>query len=147
MTLSADLVLLASLCYVALLFGVAFWGDRRARQGRLGWLRNDPALHGAAARSARAAIDLGYRVAPLLYDLLYESLRADSRDDLRAALEVALEAGIHPDLHCAKLVADAARSLGDEAGLAAGRKFLERWSPHMPEKDRPQLAELLAGLK
>jgi hypothetical protein len=115
-------------------------------QGRLGWLRNDPALHRAAARSARTAIDLGYRVAPLLYDLFYESLRADSSDALRDALDVALDAGIHPDLNCAKLVAEAARALGDEAGLAAGRKFLERWLPRMPEQDRPRLAELLAGL-
>ena len=44
MTLSADLVLMASLGYVALLFGVAFWGDRRARQGRLGWL-NSPLVY------------------------------------------------------------------------------------------------------
>jgi arylsulfatase A-like enzyme len=116
-------------------------------QGRLGWLREDPALHRAAARSARAAIERGYRVAPLLYDLLYESLHAGRADDLRAALAIALDGGIHPDLHCAKLVAEAARALGDEAGLAAGRKFLERWSPRMPEEDRAQVAELLASLK
>lgn len=36
--LSANLVLAAALVYVAFLFGVAFFGDRRARQGRLGWL-------------------------------------------------------------------------------------------------------------
>jgi len=116
-------------------------------QGRLGWLRQDPALHRAAARSARAAIERGYRVAPLLYDLLYESLRAGRADDLRAALKIALDGGIHPDLHCAKLVAEAARAIGDEAGLAAGRKFLERWSARMPEEGGRRLAELLAGLK
>ena len=38
--LSGDLVLLAALVYVALLFALAFFGDRRARQGRLGWLRS-----------------------------------------------------------------------------------------------------------
>lgn len=38
--LSADLVVAAALIYVALLFAVAFYGDRRARQGRLGWLRS-----------------------------------------------------------------------------------------------------------
>ncbi len=36
--LSADLVLITALVYVAFLFLVAFVGDRRARQGRPGWL-------------------------------------------------------------------------------------------------------------
>ncbi len=36
--LSANLVLVTALLYVALLFTVAFVGDRRARQGRPGWL-------------------------------------------------------------------------------------------------------------
>ncbi len=36
--LSANLVLFTALGYVALLFAVAFLGDRRARQGRPGWL-------------------------------------------------------------------------------------------------------------
>lgn len=35
---ATDLVLVAALAYVALLFAVAFVGDRRARQGRPGWL-------------------------------------------------------------------------------------------------------------
>jgi Na+/proline symporter/signal transduction histidine kinase len=38
--LSANLVLAAALVYVAFLFGVAFLGDRRARQGRLRWLQS-----------------------------------------------------------------------------------------------------------
>ena len=38
--LSANLVLLTALLYVALLFAVAFFGDRRARSGRLGWLQS-----------------------------------------------------------------------------------------------------------
>ncbi|HEX4928182.1 MAG TPA: sensor histidine kinase [Burkholderiales bacterium] len=38
--LSAELVLPIALAYVALLFAVAFAGDRRARAGRLGWLRS-----------------------------------------------------------------------------------------------------------
>ena len=38
--LSANLVLFASLIYVTILFAVAFIGDRRARSGRLGWLRS-----------------------------------------------------------------------------------------------------------
>jgi Na+/proline symporter len=38
--LSADLVVATALIYVAFLFAVAFYGDRRARQGRLGWLRS-----------------------------------------------------------------------------------------------------------
>jgi len=38
--LSADLVLGIALAYVALLFGVAFAGDRRSRAGRLGWLQS-----------------------------------------------------------------------------------------------------------
>ena len=38
--LSANLVLVASLVYVAILFAVAFVGDRRARNGRLGWLQS-----------------------------------------------------------------------------------------------------------
>lgn len=37
---SANLVLAISLAYVALLFAVAFLGDRRARSGRLGWLQS-----------------------------------------------------------------------------------------------------------
>ncbi|HZY15098.1 MAG TPA: sensor histidine kinase [Ramlibacter sp.] len=36
--LSANLVLFTALAYVAFLFGVAFLGDLRARQGRPGWL-------------------------------------------------------------------------------------------------------------
>lgn len=36
--LSGDIVIAAALGYVALLFAVAFFGDWRARQGRLGWL-------------------------------------------------------------------------------------------------------------
>ncbi|MCZ2438592.1 MAG: sodium:solute symporter, partial [Burkholderiales bacterium] len=38
--LSANLVLVTALLYVALLFAVAFFGDRRARSGRLGWLQS-----------------------------------------------------------------------------------------------------------
>ena len=38
--LSANLVLFASLVYVAILFAVAFAGDRRARLGRLGFLQS-----------------------------------------------------------------------------------------------------------
>lgn len=38
--LSANLVLAIALAYVAVLFGVAFLGDRRARRGRLGWLQS-----------------------------------------------------------------------------------------------------------
>jgi len=38
--LSANFVLVASLVYVAILFAVAFAGDRRARNGRLGWLQS-----------------------------------------------------------------------------------------------------------
>ncbi len=40
MMLSANLVLTIALMYVALLFAVAFVGDRRARTGRLGWLQS-----------------------------------------------------------------------------------------------------------
>ncbi|MCO5105824.1 MAG: sensor histidine kinase [Burkholderiaceae bacterium] len=40
MMLSANLVLAIALLYVALLFAVAFAGDRRARMGRLGWLQS-----------------------------------------------------------------------------------------------------------
>ncbi len=40
MMLSANLVLTIALLYVALLFAVAFVGDRRARSGRLGWLKS-----------------------------------------------------------------------------------------------------------
>jgi Na+/proline symporter/nitrogen-specific signal transduction histidine kinase len=36
----ANLVLVICLGYVALLFGVAYWGDRRARSGNYGWLRS-----------------------------------------------------------------------------------------------------------
>ncbi len=38
--LSPNFVLLIALLYVALLFAVAFYGDRRARSGRLGWLQS-----------------------------------------------------------------------------------------------------------
>ncbi len=38
--LSPNLVLVTALLYVALLFAVAFVGDRRARAGRLGWLQS-----------------------------------------------------------------------------------------------------------
>ena len=38
--LSANFVLAIALLYVALLFAVAFAGDRRARTGRLGWLQS-----------------------------------------------------------------------------------------------------------
>ena len=38
--LSPKLILPIALLYVALLFGIAFVGDQRARSGRLGWLRS-----------------------------------------------------------------------------------------------------------
>jgi len=38
--ISGNLVLVIALLYVALLFAVAFVGDRRARAGRLGWLQS-----------------------------------------------------------------------------------------------------------
>jgi Na+/proline symporter/signal transduction histidine kinase len=38
--LAANVILAISLLYVALLFAVAFIGDRRARAGRLGWLQS-----------------------------------------------------------------------------------------------------------
>ncbi len=38
--LSANFVFVIALLYVALLFGVAFVGDRRARRGELGWLKS-----------------------------------------------------------------------------------------------------------
>jgi len=38
--LSANFVLAVALAYVAVLFVVAFLGDRRARLGRLGWLQS-----------------------------------------------------------------------------------------------------------
>ncbi len=38
--LSANFVLGIALAYVAILFAVAFFGDRRARRGRLGWLQS-----------------------------------------------------------------------------------------------------------
>jgi Na+/proline symporter/nitrogen-specific signal transduction histidine kinase len=38
--ISADLVLAVSLAYVAVLFGVAFLGDRRARRGKSRWLQS-----------------------------------------------------------------------------------------------------------
>jgi len=38
--LSPNYVLVIALLYVALLFAVAFYGDRRARSGRIGWLQS-----------------------------------------------------------------------------------------------------------
>ncbi|WP_332813042.1 sensor histidine kinase [Ramlibacter sp.] len=38
--LSGNLILATALLYVAVLFGVAFLGDSRARQGQLGWLQS-----------------------------------------------------------------------------------------------------------
>ncbi|MCI4665401.1 MAG: sensor histidine kinase [Neomegalonema sp.] len=38
--MTPDLLLLASLTYVAILFGVAFWADRRARAGKMRFLEN-----------------------------------------------------------------------------------------------------------
>ncbi len=38
--LSTDLILTVSLGYVALLFALAFFVDRRVRQGRLPWMRS-----------------------------------------------------------------------------------------------------------
>ncbi|MBB4285077.1 sensor histidine kinase [Roseospira goensis] len=40
MTPAVEFALVAALGYVALLFAVAYWGDRRARIGRTGWLRS-----------------------------------------------------------------------------------------------------------
>jgi arylsulfatase A-like enzyme len=98
-------------------------------QGRLGWVRGLPELHRAAARSAKDAIDRGYRVAPLLYDLLYESIEAGAAGDLRAALAVALAEPIHPDANCAELAREMERRLieaGDDEGVGMARRFLER---------------------
>ena len=111
-------------------------------QGRLGWVLGRPELHRAAARSARDAIDLGYRVAPLLADLLHESLEAGDAADLRAALEVAVKEPIHPDLNCAQLAAQAGlklETLGDAEGADLARRFLERChrlgvAPPLPPK-------------
>ncbi len=97
-------------------------------QGRLGWVLSKPELHRAAARSAKDAIELGYRVAPLLHDLLFESLEAGDPADLRAALEVAVKEPIHPDVNCARLAAEMGVSLenaGDAEGASLARRFLE----------------------
>jgi hypothetical protein len=97
--------------------------------GRLGWVLGKPELHREAARCAREAIELGYRVAPLLYDLLFESLEAGDPADLRTALEVAVREPIHPDLRCAELAARAGLKLteaGDEQGANLARTFLDR---------------------
>ena len=40
MTLSGDVLLVVCLSYVALLFAIAFYVDRRAAQGRFKWLRS-----------------------------------------------------------------------------------------------------------
>ena len=98
-------------------------------QGRLGWVLSKPELHRAAARSAKDAIDLGYRVAPLLHDLLFESLEAGDPADLRAALEVAVKEPIHPDLNCARLAAEMGLHLenaGDKEGADLARTFIDR---------------------
>ncbi len=98
-------------------------------QGRLGWVRGKPELHRAAARSAKEAIGLGYRVAPLLFDLFDESLAAGGPGDLVAALEVAVKEPIHPDPKCAELAARMGLLLeqeGDTAGADLARRFLER---------------------
>jgi arylsulfatase A-like enzyme len=98
-------------------------------QGRLAWVLGKADLHREAARSARDAIELGYRVAPLLHDLLLESLEAGEPADLRAALEVALKEPIHPDLKCAELAARIGLRLaevGDEEGANMARTFLDR---------------------
>jgi len=98
-------------------------------QGRLGWVLGKPELHRAAAKSAREAIDLGYRVAPLLADLFDESLAAGDPEDLRAALEVAVKEPIYPDLNCAQLAARAGLELeraGDTKGADLARTFIER---------------------
>lgn len=39
-----NLLIAVCLGYVALLFGIAFWAERRAAQGRLAWLRS-PAVY------------------------------------------------------------------------------------------------------
>ncbi|MDH3592118.1 MAG: sulfatase, partial [Planctomycetota bacterium] len=65
-------------------------------RGRLGYVSGDKQLHRDAAAAARAAIERGYRVAPLLYDLLYESLHGGHLGDLRAALLVARDGRITP---------------------------------------------------
>jgi hypothetical protein len=88
-----------------------------------------PELHRAAARSAKDAIDLGYRVAPLLHDLLFESLEAGDPADLRAALQVAVKEPIHPDLNCARLAAEMGMKLenaGDKEGADLARTFIDR---------------------
>ena len=35
-----DILLAVCIGYVAFLFGVAFWAERRARRGKLGWIRS-----------------------------------------------------------------------------------------------------------
>jgi len=37
--MSVNLLIFGSLCYVAFLFLVAFWAERRARSGQVRWLR------------------------------------------------------------------------------------------------------------
>ena len=38
--MSFDILVLSCLAYVAFLFGVAFWADKRAAAGQVGWLRS-----------------------------------------------------------------------------------------------------------
>jgi hypothetical protein len=98
-------------------------------RGRLGSLLGRGDLHRDAARSAKDAIDRGYRVAPVLHDLLTESLAAGDPEDLRAAIAAALEASIHPDPKCAELAEQVERKLreaGDSEGAAEAQRFVER---------------------
>jgi len=41
---SFDVLVSLCLAYVLLLFAVAFWADKRAAQGRMGWIRS-PAVY------------------------------------------------------------------------------------------------------
>jgi len=89
--------------------------------------------HRDAARSARAAIERGYRVAPMLHALLEQSLAGGHPDDLRAALDFAMERRIVPDRHCVELCESVARALGDEASRRKAATYRERAEPYLEQ--------------
>jgi hypothetical protein len=82
--------------------------------------------HDGAVLAARAAIDRGYRVAPVLHLMLTEARATKDAKEMRAALEKALGTRIVPDRHCAEAIVELALAMNDAAAREDVVHYLSR---------------------
>jgi arylsulfatase A-like enzyme len=82
--------------------------------------------HGDAVLAARAAIERGYRVAPVLHLMLTEARATEDPKEMRAALEIALAKRIAPDEHCAEAIVELALAMNDAGARDDVVRYLSR---------------------